>query len=640
MTIDLKELIKKEGWSVVNVEGVNKIKVYEQLLTYTHPLQIHLYLYRTETNPDTRYFHMKSAHDYLWSKTEWHYWTERRFRRHCGSYKYLGWAGGASASKSYDAAKIGILFWLANPKKRGVVVASTTLESLGARVWGYVTDFLSSMEVKVPFTYLGGNSPKVLYPKSEDGDDIRGTRAGMFAVAAGQGDGDTAIRNTIGRHPDDALLVILDECSELNIEIARGFPNLDSSEKPFQVIGIANSASQDDLHGALCTPKNGWDTVDPHNDIEWETTRKDGLCLFFSCYESPAVHEQDEAKRKRLSKFLISEVQIKEKEEILGKDSDLFYRFVLGFWRNSSTDKKILSKDFLGTYNLKEQAEWLGINPLMKIAGLDPAFSTGGDKCLLQIGIMGQTVAGNVVLDFKEKALRFEIKIRASKKHETGVSKSAELQIAEEVCDILIKQGVPLSRLIIDANGQGRAIGGSIYLKMLSLRGDLSEPLKLYTVRGGSVVTNSFGMIIKTPIELYDEFRKYIERLQIKGLDEIALAQIANRAVVQDPKTLKRRLETKAEFRARIGAAIPSLAHSPDEADAVVLCHQAAIYHGFSLGQVMAIPKVESFAHEKLLEYRAQNKVTMAEQEAFILKADFSGSISDQLKYQKPFGGL
>jgi hypothetical protein len=633
MSVDILELIKREKWEIVSQGGVKQVKVYGRLFPLTHPVQIHLAIYRKETNPELKYFHMKAAHDYLWPKTEWHYWTERRFREHCNGWNYIGWAGGASTTKSYDAAKILLLFWFANPKRRTVVVASTTLESVAARVWGYCTNLINAMAVKLPFQYLGGQAPKILYPADKAAGDIKDTIHGIFAIAAKTGDDDKAISSTIGRHPDEALMVVLDECTDLNPAIAKAFPNLDSSEKPFQLVAIGNSNSLFDLHGSICTPKAGWGSIDPLQDTMWMTTQKNGICLFFSCYESPAVHENDVEKRKRLGRFLITSEQIKEKEVLLGKDSDLFYRFVLGFWKSTSTDTVVVSKEFLDNHFVRTQAEWLGIHPLKIVGGLDPAFSTGGDKCILRLGILGQTIDGGVVLDFRDKRFLFEIKIKARS------DKSAELQIAEQVCDILINEGCALGDVAIDSNGQGRAIGGTLYLEMKSRIGQLKEPLKIYSTKGGSNVVNSFGMIIKTTLELWSDMRNFIEHNQIKGLDVIAATQLSHRWIIQDSTTLRKRLESKAEFKKRMGAVMPSMAHSPDEADSAVLCLMSAIHnYGFSLGERRDLPMVKTFAHEKLIEHNARvQQVVMVEESTWRPSADFSGTLSDLAESRKPF---
>lgn len=144
MGMSIDELVRKEGWQVKYIGGERKIVAEGHEFPWTHPVAVHLKLYRDETNPDSKYRHMKAAHDYMWPDTIWHYWTEDRFREHCSAHTFIIYAAGASASKSYDAAKIALLFWFANPTGRNVTIASVTLESLKTRVWGYVTSLIDT----------------------------------------------------------------------------------------------------------------------------------------------------------------------------------------------------------------------------------------------------------------------------------------------------------------------------------------------------------------------------------------------------------------------------------------------------------------------------------------------------------------
>ncbi len=623
--MNLDSIIKEEGWKVVSSGNSKWVEVNGIKYPYTHPVQIYLKLFRDETNPELKYLYMKKCHDFLWPEhiETFNYWDEWRFRNHCKEYKHICYAGGAGTGKSLTGAKIAVIYWLSNPKKNAVIVASTTLESLNSRIFGYCIDLLNNMAIKLPFKYYRGNTPKVVY----DADQIQ---HGIFAIAARQGSDEKAISSWIGRHPKKGILIILDEATDLTFSLLGALPNLESGVEHYQCVAIGNSSSRFDLHGAFGTPKHGWESVDPMRDVEWETKMKDGICMFFSCYNSPAIHEKDPEKKAKLSKFLLNEVTLKEKEEQLSKDSDLFYRFVLGYWRSTSTDKTVMSDQFLNGFSLKDKAEWAGMLPLKKVAGLDPAFSTGGDRCLLRIGVLGQTTDGGLVLDFRGLDYLFHIKIKAT------VGKSAELQIAEQVCDILIREGVDIGSLAIDANGQGRALGGTIHLEMARRNGSLREPLKVYSTKGGSNVVRSFGMIIKTSQDLWMDVRKYIEHNQLKGVDHIALTQFAMRQVIQDKITLKQRLESKSEFKKRMMAVMPNMAHSPDEADTIALCLQAAIHnYNFSLGQRVDVPRVEGFIHEKLLAHRLMTMQEVRSEENkgvrtdFNLQADFSAAVED-----------
>ena len=623
---NVPELIRKEGWQVIRENGKEFILADGEKFPYTHPCIVHLRLFRTEKNPQRKYIHMKAAHDYLWPGTIWHYWTERRFRKHCEGFNVITYAGGASCAKSYDAAKIAILFWLANPTKRSVVIASTSLESLSSRIWGYVTKLMKNMAIDIPYYYLGGQTPKILPPLTRSGkgsqDRIKDTIHGMFAIAAKQGDDEKVISSWIGRHPDEALMLVLDEGTDMPPALVTAIPNLESGVEFFQVMAIGNSLSKFDLHGALSTPKNGWESVNPEKDTEWETTQKNGICLFFSCYESPAVHETNPERKEKLSKFLATKEKIDEAARKYGKDSDLFYRFILGFWRSDSTDSVVVSKQFVDQFDIRGAVEYSGAYPIRVVAGLDVAFSTGGDKAILRLAILGQAYNGQIVLDYRKDSLLFPIPIVANTEY------PADLQVSDFVLKTLQDYNCDVRDLAVDCTGQGRAIAS-----LIQTRGQtLYRPLPIYSTQIGNKSVRSFDVIVRSAYDMWYAFRDFIQNRQIKGLDNIAALQLTNRRYKIAGK--KPVLESKAEYKTRMRGIAPALAHSPDEADAAALCLQAAmINYGFSPGQKVEIQRgASSFESEKLRVYKqmiqkeqaAQEKVTNAPP-----VADFQGRLED-----------
>lgn len=577
---------------------------------------------------------MKAAHDYLWPDTVWHPWTEQRFREHCNDWMFMSWAGGASTTKSYDAAKIALLFFYADPKRRAVVVASTTLESIEGRVWGYISNLHRTCAVPQNIEVVVGKPPKLLFNYKRHGIKSKDKIHGMFAVAAaGQGSEDKEkIKNWIGRHPDNGLLVILDEATDLPTAIAGAFPNLDTAQGSFQCVAIGNSNSKDDLHGLMSTPLVGWENIDPMLVKKWNTTLQKGVCLFFSCYDSPAIREKDPIKKAKLSRFLITEEKLKDKEKNLGKDSDLFWRMVFGFWRSSSTDQKVISKPFLEAFKPNVAAEWYGIRPLSIVAGLDPAFSSGGDKCILQFAILGQAANGQVVLDYRKEDLQFNVPILAN-------AGPAELQIADFVSKKLVEFKCDIRNLCIDCTGQGRAIGSVIKLTMQSQ----FDPLKIYSVKVGQNNKNAFDCLVKSSYTLWDDLRGFIETQQIKGLGKIVIAQITSRLYYQD-KNGKKTLESKKEFKSRMAVANPAIAHSPDEADAAGLCVQSAIMNfGFSPGQVIEISQPKTPFTDKFQAQVMQAKPHVPEGYQPVVtvcalpRASFSAGVETITRGRRPF---
>lgn len=639
MDEDIYSLIKKENWNlIVNEEGIEKIEAYGELYRMTHPVNIHLKLYREVINPVRKFKHMKAAHDYLWPDELWHYWTQRKFEKHCEDWSYITYAGGASAAKSNDTAKLALLFWLANPAKRGVIIASTTLESLNSRIWGYVKKYLRRIAIPLPVKYTASPTPKILYTGGDNVGikNLVDTIHGMFAIAAKKGEDDDAIASWIGRHPEEGMLLVLDEATDMPLSILKALPNLEAKAENFQCIAIGNSNSKSDLHGTLSTPKAGWDSINPFKDIMWETTQKNGICLFFSCYESPAIHEDDPILRQCLSQFLITAEEIEAKEAEFGRESDSFMRFVLGYWKKTSSSGVVIDPDFIDRYHVQDLAEWSGVYDLTMVAGLDPSFSSGGDQCVLRLAILGVDVRGKMVLDFRGDKLLFRIPLTAS------ITKSPELQVADGVIDVLSHYGVRLPNLCIDANGGGRGLGETIRLRMNARFGteDTGLPRRVITTRLGTGNIRDVkdpGIIIISAYDLWWTFRPYMEHEQIRGLDSATVMQLTSRKVDFD-KQLKPRLETKLAFKQRVGAMFRNQAKSPDEADASAHTLQMAIVgHGFYPGQEV---KLENpFMVEKMYH---MHKAIMTKQDEVVrdvrnLKANFSAGVESLVGSRKLF---
>jgi len=590
----------EEDFQVVKTKkGKYRVKVYDKKFALNHPGPIHLNLYRILDDPNLKYKHLKAAHDLFWPQfiKTWNYWDERTFRAICEDWEYISLAGGGSTGKSHRMARLAILFYLSNPQGRLVITASTTLGAATARIWGYITRFIDTMAIPYNLKVYTGNNPRILYNKK---DPIHG----IYSVAAAKGTTQKAIANWIGKHPEEGLLLILDEAPDLDPILLDSIPNLNSPGIEFKCVPIGNSADQNDLHGALSTPKAGWDSVDPMRDNFWETTQKKGCCLFFSCFESPAIHEPNLIKKKLLENFLITEKGIEEKKFQYGEDSIAFWRFVVGFWRSDALESAVITKKFISHFHVDARAEWSGIVPLQIVGGIDPAFSTGGDNCIVRLAVLGQDTTGKIVLDFMGERLLFKIPVLAS------LPESAEMQVAKGIIKVLTSHNCLFENCAIDITGVGRALGELV--RMLGKY--VGQPVRISTVPYGRRKVKAFDSEVATPMDLWGEYRNFIQHDQIRGLDQKTLYQLTSRLI--EWKNGKEVLESKQAYRKRIAAIDPKLAHSPDEADGGALTIKAAIIRfGFTPGLTRALPanmdaEYKKLAAQDLREWReAQEKL-------------------------------
>lgn len=575
------------GFEVVN----GKVWAYGQVFDQIDPLKIYLKVYQTNESSEFRYQGMYHAFCILWPDQvlTYNYWMERMFREHCNNEtEIFTLAGGGGIGKTQGMAFVGALFIIANPKNNTVIVASTEIASLKQRIYGYLKRAIEECSIYPqlkPLLKISDSSP----PSIRFGSDLI---HGVYGVAAKLGDDEKTIKSIIGRHPRNSILVILDEATDMPIGIIAALPNLKKGlAGRFQCVAIGNSSSWTDLHGILSTPKVGKDNIDPHKDFRWETTQPKGICLYFNPYDSPAIHEKNLIKKAALGNFLMTEAKIIAAERDEGVESEAFWRFTMGYWKNASTEKLVVSEAFLKTYDPTTTAEFSGKVPQIMVAGLDPAFSVGGDKCILRLGILGEHINGLRILEFKGPHLVFEIKIKAN----TGLS--AELQIADEVIRICGHYKVPLNTLCIDASGAGRGLADVIQLR--SQTG--LTPTKMYSTNIGNRNVKSFDIVTTSPYEMWFKGREFISNRQIFGMDPLAYGQLFTRLFIE--KNGKKDLEKKDEYKKRMGSTSSVFGRSPDECDAAMLCIQAAmIHHGFFPGQRSVVPEYATPDHRRFAE--------------------------------------
>lgn len=626
-------LAEERGWRIIHrelsseeiIDGAEQwwVDVGTREMPLAHPWKIHLRLYRDATDPEERYDNLVAVHHLLWPQyaETWTEWDEITFRAHCVGYSPCVLAGGAGIGKSHRLARIAILFWLSDPKRNAVLVASTSVDSLESRIWGYVVKLMAEAKQRfqIPAEILRAKPPKILHPECEN------KIHGMFAIPIKRGDDETTLSSVIGRHPDKKMMVMLDEGTDMPHAAMKAVPNWEKSVEFFQIWIAGNSCDKSDLHGACATPRVGWDKIDWRKDNVWPTVYKNGVCLYFNPYKSPAITEKDPVKRLLLKKFLIDSDGIDRAIEDYGTESPSFYRFCLGFWAPDNVASTIATRRFLNEQQVTKIAEWSGLSEILIVAGLDPAFSIGTKGCVLRFAVLGWSASGRRMIDFRRDELIRRIEVRVVDE------KSSERQMAEQILARLREMGCPLSSCAIDCSGQGRVLGDLVH----AISGEAQGMIKVSSVGhiAGGLSTKDdrerAGIILATPTDLWFNFREFVDNAQIAGLDDVSFQQIVNRTIVE--KGNKQQLEKKSDYIARMNSVNPKLARSPDEADTVMLCVKAAmIRHGFFPGQMIAPQTVErqDFWTQKEMARRAESiaKGEVARERPKLVP-NFSGSL-------------
>lgn len=574
-------------YKLIETKDGIQIEYAEAFWPLAHPIDIELGAYRTNWQSNA-FKHLKNAHHLVWPHLvpTWNDWSEYRFMKFCENWKITVWASGANVGKSHDAGCLALLFWWANCSQRTVLVGSTTITDLDNRIFGYMKqlhDIPFQNNLPVPGELYTSSPPKIIINKKD-------TIHGIYTIAllkgtskSGSGMGKTTTRssNLIGRHPKEGMLVIIDEGPDVSSAFIDAFPNWDKAPL-FKCIVLGNSNSMYDPHGLLATPLDGWDSVSPDFDTEWVT--KNGLCLYFDCYKSPAIYEKDPVKKELLSKFLFTEKSIQIDKDTYGENSHAFWRMTRGFWPPEDVSQTVLSPLTIAKHSARANAHWAGDTELIKLAALDPAFTYGGDKIILRFADLGKDINGRWLIDFGGKDYLHYITPDARS------NEPIEYQIVSQAKALCIEANIPFYNIAIDTNGTGMGLGSIVSkewsrdIMQVFSNGPCSD-LKI----ADDKPTTAKEMYDRKVTELWFMIQRFILANQIRGLDEIACQQLCTRQYMWVSKKLS--VEKKMDYKQRMGK-VDSRYQSPDEGDSVALVIEL-VRHRFGLVPYAAlnIPK-------------------------------------------------
>lgn len=529
-------------------------------------------------NPDVAYHHLKNAHHTLWPSQHatYHEWTVDRFKAFSEGHRVVSLAGGGGIAKSADVAKYALLWWWAQPDKRAVIVGSTTLDALMKRIWGYISKYRHLDDaLGMPGNISQSKPPKILYSKTD-------TMHGIFGFALKDGKTDKTLSDVIGIHPDEGLLVVIDEATDVTPAIEDAITNWKSggiTDDYFHMIVMGNSKSKLDPHGRLCKPVRGWSSVNPDVDTRWDT--ENGVCLYFDCYKSPAIIHKDNPRLR----FLWTEEKIEAELKRLGPDHPNFQRFVRGFWPAENLEKTVLTPTLIERHNAQGKAEFSGQYKI-RLAALDPAFTSGGDNCVMRFADFGMDTRGFLVLQF-DPTIHY-MKINGSSKEPVSYQ---VVRMAREMCE---QHNIKPEHFALDTWGFGLGAGDIIYNQWSDkVHRVISIGAPSQMAIDSEMARTAAEMFDRRITELWWMMREAVMSNQIFGLDDITVEQLCSREYEWKGRMI--RLEGKEAYKRRMGKEQDSQG-SPDEADAACIMLDLARTIGFRTApRADAAPQVDSW---------------------------------------------
>jgi len=484
----------------------------------------------------------------------------RRMIRNAIQNKYLAIGGSASSSKSHTMAAFAIVCWLSQPADTLVLVTSTTLREARKRIWGSIITLMSVID-GAPCR-IRDSIGSIAYVNA-DGTLI--DKAGISLIAAEKSKTREAVGKFIGIKQKN-VIVIGDELSELSEAIVHaGLTNL-SKNPNLKMIGMSNPDSRFDAFGVWAEPKDGWDSVDVFTADHWET-KWGGRYMRLDGERSPNVLAGE-----TIYPWMPTIEKIEEDAALLGRESRGYMRMVRAIFFDSDENESIYNEQEMINSGAMNKVDWQG-RPTV-VAGLDPAFTNGGDRTILYFANVGYDRKGSFVIEFDDP--------HHLNDDATNKAIPRTYQIVKQVKEMCIKRGVRPEDLAVDSTG-----AGSPFCDVLAgewdpsfMRVSFGSKASDKRVSANSKLTGA-ELYMDRVSELWFVGKELMRTKQIRGINsDLAKEMVSRNYEMKKSGNLRVKVEPKTEFKQRMG-------QSPDLADAAFLALDAA---RFRLGMVAVDP--------------------------------------------------
>jgi hypothetical protein len=454
-----------------------------------------------------------------------------------------------NSGKSHTLAGYGIVSWLAKPRDTLVLLTSTTLREARKRIWGSVISLLSVIE-GAPINIRDSiGSANYIDEKGQTFD-----RAGLSLIAAERSRTREAIGKFIGLKQKHVIL-IGDELGELSEAIMHAALSNLSKNPKFEFIGLHNPSSRMDAFGVWATPKDGWDSVTPEIDDEW-VTKWGGKYIRLDGERSPNVLAGRE-----IYSFLPTIEKLEEDKILLGATSRAYMRMVRAVFFDSDEADGVYGETEIISSGGQKTVEFNG--PTKLIAGVDPAFTNGGDRTVMYTARVGYDTGGQYTMQFEECIFLND--------DSTNKAVPRTYQIVHQIRDLCVQRKIEAVDVAVDATGAGMpfcdvlASEWSNEFLRVQFGGKASDRRVSMNSRltGEELYTNRVS-------ELWFVGKEFLRTRQLRGIsNDLAKEMTSRNYDMVKSGTLRVRVEPKTELKKRTGA-------SPDMADAAFIALELA----------------------------------------------------------------
>ena len=491
-----------------------------------------------------------------------HRWAEEHAHDWVAEQGVITWAC-ASAGKSSDTGCFCVLDWIVDPTETTILVGSTTKEALRKRTWESVERYFDLLQHNDRFLVPGKITETGYAILNRRDDDTmtgtKGAKAGIHGVALNDG-------GTLqGAHSRYVRLVI-DELATINNheEIKTAITNLSVCED-FKFAALANPAPWSDPSCEYAIPEGGAKSVTPDTGC-WRSQfgylgrHQDGLRS--PCIEDPSLEQE--------LPFLLRRSQVEQTLKLChgNPDAPQFWQMVRGFPLASGFGGvPVLEEGDAVRNGVGEASDPSSMRPLVSSAGIDPAWTEGGDGACVARCVVAVDPLGRKVLDFTN-GLRY-LKIDGSKlaRH------PAVEQMREQVLELMrTMPWMPRSwdRVAVDSSGN-QGLAGELIMRagafgIMSVNSAERASERQFRAYDPKPVRESY---YDRGTEAWCVLAEFCRAGQVRGLPQEAVRALTTRHFMtlndkSDELKTPLRMESKKDFKPRFG-------RSPDVCDACAL---------------------------------------------------------------------
>jgi hypothetical protein len=483
-----------------------------------------------------------------------HPWFERMAYGHTHNRTMIV-LGAASTGKSHFAGVATLLAMVADIGNVYSILVSTSKEALLKRSYASVLEYLNCLKANgagVPLKFV---AQKTAVVPDNASDDLTNVKSRIDGVAMSEGSEEDAKRSVIGVHLPRVRAI----CDEIEVlgNRAKAFlsaqANLVQGCSDYRMLILFNPMGMHLPGTQLATPRDqgGWASLDPDAAEEW-FTRAGHYVLRLDGFKSPGIKDPKEYGFLPTRQSIDHVIQMNHGNA----DSPDVWAMVRGFPPLNTATGTVLTDAELLKFKALEDEQWLGDGRTPGlVGGLDPAFTSDGDSCVLQLADVGYLVGGILAVKYRDPIY---IKIEASSA--TPVS----YQIVEQLRKVMSETGLQLNNLAIDDSGTQsiadivtKELGYGCFRVNFGARASDSS-VSMVDARPAYEVWGNSGT------ELWGAVAEYVRYGQVRRMPAKAAEQFTRRQfdINRRPKILKSKKKSRMDLGDR----------SPDEGDAAALC--------------------------------------------------------------------